>query len=240
MTRNERRRSDEGAGDGRATKPPQSAPAEGDDDFDGCCANCDGLLDPLELASLYCSERCRSFAKDVRWFRRRKAEGRLRESDIRTALRTRIAHLVVGGYAAGERRLSADVRAEVLADNGGRCCICNAAAASEVDHIDGPSSERSNLQGVCGPCHHVRTVAHFKPLATEHQAVFDEFRRCAEAPQPLRLCHDEKRWPSLWPALMADARLWCEVGGEVPGYFDDDTIEDFEEAWYFRKVMLRD
>jgi len=37
----------------------------------GCCANCEADLDPwASRRPLYRSERCRQFAKDVRYFRR--------------------------------------------------------------------------------------------------------------------------------------------------------------------------
>ena len=63
----------------------------------GQCANCDTPLDPGGYPGLYCCEYCKSYAKDVRYFRACARGGLTKDPDIREALTIRMAHLVVGG-----------------------------------------------------------------------------------------------------------------------------------------------
>src|SRR5688572_6619512 len=116
----------------------------------GRCANCDAALDG-DRDVLFCSSRCRSYASDVRYFRRCWREGRDTDPEVAVALRTRLAHLVGTGYDEDARRVAPELRAEVLAANSGLCVICSQRPAEELDHIDGPSPARDNLQGLCKP-----------------------------------------------------------------------------------------
>jgi len=211
----------------------------------GLCANCDSSLDPLEHAALYCSERCSDYAKDVRYFRRCKAEGRHERPDVRLALETRLAQLLGGGYPSGGRRLPADVRRAVLAANKGRCCGCNRRRATEVDHIHGSSSDRSNLQGLCASCHQAKTELSMRPLGPEHADDLAAFKLRVDASPATKLCDDETKWPELGRSLMADATEWAvsEQLADEAGYFGDGstgTIEDIEHGWYMQQVMERD
>ena len=113
----------------------------------GLCAECDQELDPSVRPSLYCRTRCRGVAKDVRYFRRAYRDGRSQDPEVRQALKKRFAIHLAGGYDARGRALPQGVREEVLAANGGLCMACNAERATEVDHVDGSSSDRANLQG---------------------------------------------------------------------------------------------
>ena len=60
------------------------------------------------------------------------------------------------GYGADWRRLRVVVLHEEPV-----CQLCHITAASVVDHImpraKGGTDERTNLRGVCGPCHHAKT-----------------------------------------------------------------------------------
>jgi 5-methylcytosine-specific restriction endonuclease McrA len=156
----------------------------------------------------FCSERCRQYTKDVRYFRRCIAEGRFRHPDVQAALQTRLAHLVVGGYAEAARRLPAAVRTEVLAANGGKCCRCDLAPATEVDHINGPSADRRNLQGLCGPCHDAKTQTSYRPMEVEQLQLRDAFIKRVEANPPLRACDDAEAWKSGKAQRREAARAW--------------------------------
>ncbi len=156
----------------------------------GLCANCEKPLEPTPHVGLYCSEFCHDWAKDVRYWRKKEADGSAtNDPAIRTALRTRLAHLVSGGYPARARRLNREARLQVLALNGGLCVGCNAAAAVEVDHIEGDSSELSNLQGLCKACHQAKTATHFQPAETRHLVIREAFLAHVHEQQPLMACH---------------------------------------------------
>lgn len=175
----------------------------------GRCANCDTPLDPGGHPALFCSEYCKGYASDVRYFRARNRDGRAKDPDVAEVLTIRMAHRVAGGYDAKERHLDPATRAGVLAGNHGLCCVCNRAPATEVDHIDGPSGERENLQGLCDPCHNKKTAQHFEPMTDEHKAVRDAFLARVWRTEPLRASDDDVSWKGTWRSLLAQTKAWC-------------------------------
>jgi hypothetical protein len=175
----------------------------------GRCANCDEPLDRTgEPDRLFCGSRCRSYAKDVRYFRSYKREGRAADPLVRQALGVRLAHLVGGGYDAAARRVAPRLRAEVLATNGGLCVACNQRPAEQVDHLDGSSTARANLQGLCSTCHDAKTAARMRPMRPDHLIVRDAFMARVEAEPPLRACDDDVRWDGARQRLRAEATAW--------------------------------
>lgn len=177
----------------------------------GHCVNCDVDLDPSASRQLlYCSEWCRQFAKDVRYFRRVARAGRTSEPDVQSALRMRLAHLMAGGYPAAARCVPASVRAEVLSANGGMCAGCGSVPATEVDHISGSSGERANLQGLCAQCNRMKAEARFVPLRPERESIRAEFIQRVEAPIPLRACDDAATWDNRkWRDLRERNQRWA-------------------------------
>lgn len=171
----------------------------------GLCANCDGPLDG-DRDALFCGDRCRSYAGDVRYFRRRHREGRDTDPDVALALRTRLAHLVGEGYDEKARRVAPELRAEALAANSGLCMTCSERPAVELDHIDGPSGARHNLQGLCKPCHAAKTAARFRPMGPEQIARRNAFLDRVRAEPPLRACDDDLDWDGTWRRLLAETR----------------------------------
>ena len=175
----------------------------------GLCANCEAPLEPVPTIALYCSAYCKGWAKDVRYARAARADGRAHlDPRVAEALRTRMAHLVVGGYPDKERRLSPEVRREVLARNGGLCVACNQRQATEVDHIDGSGPEPTNLQGICHPCHRLKTESRFLPMEEEHREVRDAFLAYVEEDEPVMLAHDEC-WQHEWRRLHRKNLEWA-------------------------------
>lgn len=174
----------------------------------GHCANCDAPLDANARPALFCCERCKDYAKDVRYFRSCVRDGRISDPEVREVLRTRMAFLVVGGYNSKERRLDPAMRSAVLAANCGLCCLCNELPSTEVDHISGPSGDRTNLQGLCDKCHNIKTAESFQPMEAEHKAIRDAFLSRVEREAPLRASDDDLTWKERWPSLLAETRAW--------------------------------
>lgn len=164
------------------------------DFLDDHCANCLAPL-PEEVDGLYCGELCEQTAGTIRWWRRKLTLGEVDQPDIHEALRTRIAHILAGGYHDRARTLPPETRALVWSRDGGSCVQCGQPGA-EVDHIDGDSGDLTNLQLLCRPCHHAKTAGRFVPASEEDkEAALGLFLR-AHAPVPSLLCDDEVGWPA--------------------------------------------
>lgn len=86
---------------------------------DDCCASCLQRL-PDDTEGLFCSELCSQTASTIRYWRRVVRDGRIDQTDVQEAIRTRVAHLLAGGYHEAARRLSPSIR-----DHG---AVCGAAA----------------------------------------------------------------------------------------------------------------
>jgi 5-methylcytosine-specific restriction endonuclease McrA len=211
----------------------------------GRCANCDSELDWFVPATLYCSEKCHDYAKDVRYFRACRRDGRMGDPKVREALRKRMAFLVVGGYRSGERHVAAEMRSVVLAANGGLCCLCNKQPSTEVDHINGPSGERKNLQGLCNECHNTKTAQSFEPMTPEDMVIRDAFLARVDREPPLRASDNDLTWKVRQRSLMAETRKWCDPQGDEfeAGYFGDGstgTEDDYEHGIYLEMLANRD
>ncbi len=184
------------------------------------CANCGILMQPERSSTLFCSELCSQVAKAIRYMRARAEDGRDKEPDVQYAIRVRLAQIAAGGYHERKRTLSREQRSEVTSRYKGRCVICGA-PGTEVDHIKGSSSEPSNLQLLCTPCHRKKTEFSFRAATSQEIAeVFEPIRKRATAPAPLQ------------PSDMPDwaYRLWaCD-----PLPSDNDA----QEVW--RDVVKRD
>jgi hypothetical protein len=80
---------------------------------------------------------------------------------MRIVLQKRMHVLIWGGYSPKQRYVAPKLAGIVKAANGGLCCKCGEQPSTQVDHMNGPSNERENLQGVCEPCHDAKTQATF-------------------------------------------------------------------------------
>lgn len=178
----------------------------------GTCGNCSQPLRPTRnpRPSLFCSESCRSYAESMRYFRGTLRDGRILDPDVRVALQTRMAFLVVGGYDHVERRLPRRFKAVVLSANDGLCVGCNLRPATEVDHIEGASGDRANLQGLCHECHTAKTAESFVPMSDAHRLIRDQFLQLVWRNEPLMAAHDEQNWSQDWRALVRQTRAWAD------------------------------
>jgi hypothetical protein len=233
-----------------------------------CCANCMQPL-PASVEGLFCSELCSQTADTIRYWRRVSRDGRIDDPDVNLALRTRVAHLLAGGYRRRARQLSHAVRTQVWARDAGRCVQC-AEPGAEVDHISGDSAELSNLQLLCLACHHAKTARQMTPASPEQQGWINELIAERVAPKlPALLCDDEVRWATEWRSLksarrarlldqLADmgydrsdfpGRSWAEMWDEVfdidadaydeGGYTEDDD-SGYGPYSYFAHAMAKD
>lgn len=212
----------------------------------GQCASCDTSLDSCGHPALYCGEHCRGYAKDVRYFRKCARLGKMMDSDVREALKIRMSHLVVGGYSSKARVVAPKLRADVLTANGGLCCACDDAPATELDHISGSSGERDNLQGLCDECHNSKTRSRMTAhMNAEQRVIRDAFLARVRSKEPLRLCDNYETWDGVRQSLLADTREWCkwEQGDIDSGYFGDGSTgleDDYEHGYYLQMLADRD
>ena len=134
------------------------------------CANCGGPVDAAPW--MYCSPLCSETASTVRYARGVQRDGRIADPEVQEAVLIHIALVLGGGYNADRRRLTDQVRREVLDRSEGRCVECGE-PATEIDHIDpgfvGNINDPTNLQGLCSACHRTKTMKAFRPLQTAEQ-----------------------------------------------------------------------
>jgi hypothetical protein len=169
------------------------------------CANCDEWFPCAPKGSLvpYCSLGCKAEAKVVRYIRAKLIEYgvdsiRKLPADIRDAAIMKMAHAIGGGYDDNGRRLPPEPRRAVFHRDHDLCVRCGGPGA-EIDHIDGPSAEISNLRLLCGPCHREITKSHFEVIepGSAQSMKADELNLRAFATIPERPC-DAPGWNSEW------------------------------------------
>lgn len=176
-------------------RPQRRTPATG---YLCPCANCDRQF-TADHPVPYCSQKCRSVAKIVRYMRAVGSDRRTLDEDMLYALRVKMAHALGDGYAANRRRLSAEARRAVLDRDGGRCVLCGE-AGSEIDHCNGDSNAIADLRLLCKACHREITSAQLVPVAARDAlALRDEILRRATALVAEREC-DGNQWRGIWYA----------------------------------------
>lgn len=163
------------------------------------CPNCD---EPVQYKRLFCCDLCRAEAKFVRYFRGCLADGRYKQNDVKEALRTRLAHILSGGYREKIRQISKETRQLVFErDNG--LCKCGR-KGTQIDHIHGDSSNIENLQTICILCHIKKTRERFVKFSKQtHPDLWANREKLlirVFSPQPLRIC-DSFKWKDLWNIL---------------------------------------
>ncbi len=175
------------------------------------CLNCDEAIPGSQEVSLYCTPLCRDEAIYVRYVRACKSDGRVKNKDVQDAIRIRFVHIASGGYSAKERRVSQELRDDVIARDNGRCQICGE-NGTDIDHIKGNSDKIDNLQLLCCACHNKKTIDSFIPIPPDDErylkALESGFRLDERiyAKKPLRQCDDEKKWESNWRQILSSRR----------------------------------
>ena len=167
------------------------------------CLHCGCDMPPFIKPRLYCSIGCEQEAELVRYARRCIDDGRINQSDVQLAIHTRLSHIMAGGYDKQARKLSTEIRKAVLNRSKGKCEICGKEGC-DIDHIQGVSSDLTNLQFLCKDCHNKKTQSNIYPVepgTAEFEYVTsraEQFMRFVKAESPLRVCHDEIHWNSMW------------------------------------------
>lgn len=168
------------------------------------CANCGKQHD--EKRSAFCSPFCKELTSYVRicrlWMRESERQS---DPDYIYALNVRCAFLNTGrlGGHVYQRTIPANIRALVWERDKGKCQSPKCKKpGEEIDHIDGDSNDLSNLQLLCKPHHHAKTMAMIQPVTREQIAEINAFQRelagRIDAPTPSRLADNEQQWGSVW------------------------------------------
>lgn len=180
------------------------------------CLHCETEMPPFIKPKLYCSLACEQEAELVRYVRRCFADGRIEQQDIQEAIQIRLAHIMAGGYDKGSRKLSREIRENVLRRSKGKCELCGKEGC-DIDHIDGASSDLSNLQLLCKDCHNQKThsnIVSVKPDTAEYEYIqsrTEQFRKYVQAVEPLRVCHDQENWASMWRKIQNERKPFAFV-----------------------------
>lgn len=175
---------------------------------DDSCANCATPLTHFEKR-LTCDSFCRDLAAAVRYARAAISDGRVdADLDVLPSIRIQFAHLLNGGYESYGRKVTPQVRSDVITRDAGLCQTCGG-PGNEVDHIEGDSNEPDNLQLLCSDCHRKKTQTLMVPAEDEEKALLlGVWAKRIFPAQPLMLA-DSGEWASQWRALEAarDKRL---------------------------------
>lgn len=175
-------------------------------------------------------------AELVRYVRRCRSDGRWARPDVQEAIRTRLAFVLADGYAEYERRVSNKVRDEVFQRANGRCEQCGRVldfngiggdpdSVATIQHVRSNSNDPADLKAFCRRCNLDDAHSRFVPVqpGSKQEAVLTQFRLRSSSPTPLRVCDDEKRWPTIWKdlkrqALEAIAEAECGSDEDLPGF----------------------
>jgi HNH endonuclease len=167
------------------------------------CLHCSEEMPPFLKPRIYCSLACEQEAELIRYARRCSCDGRISQPDVQLAVQIRMAHIMVGGYDKKSRRLSDETKIELLRRSKGKCELCGK-EGHDIDHINGSSGDISNLQFLCKDCHNKKTLQNVVPvepgtdLYEYIKARTARFWFFVEAEKPLRVCHDQENWSSVW------------------------------------------
>ena len=180
------------------------------------CLHCGEEMPPFVKPRLYCSLACEQEAELVRYVRRCALDGRIEQADVQLAVQIRMAHIMAGGYDKKSRALSRETKVEVLQRSQGKCELCGK-EGHDIDHIDGPSGDLSNLQFLCKDCHNQKTLLSVVPVDPDTEqyeyikARTERFRRFVEAEKPERVCHDQENWNSVWRQYQKERKAFALV-----------------------------
>ena len=205
----------------------------------GQCVNCEGPGVTV-TSPLYCSSQCRQAAELVRYVRSCRRDGRDLLPDVAEAIQMRTAMVLGGGYPERERRVPQEVRDTVFRRSGGFCEECGRRmdlggttgdpdATPTIQHVGGNSNDLSNLKAFCRRCNMADAQSRFIPVeqGSAEAALAVELRVRWSAPEPMRLCDDDRRWKNIWQGLANDAREVLRLADDFQAGAGDADLPGF-------------
>lgn len=180
------------------------------------CMHCAAEMPPFIKPKLYCSLACEQEAELVRYVRRCVSDERIKQQDVQDAINNRLAHIMSGGYDKASRKLSPEIRENVLRRSKGKCALCGK-DGDDIDHIDGASCDLSNLQLLCKDCHNQKTQSNIVAVApgtAEYEYIkarTEQFWKYVQAVEPVRVCHDQESWASVWRQYQKERKPFAIV-----------------------------
>lgn|GEM_PF-2189132 len=214
----------------------ETAPNEYQHQFvPGWCLNCDDA--GVTIAKpLYCSEMCQQMAGTIRYVRACRRDGRIFRPDVKEAIQMRVAQTVAGGYPTKDRRIPDDLRRTVMEGANGQCQKCgrdfdpdDADAIATIQHMDGSSSEPSNLQAWCRRCNMADAQSRFVRIAdgSPESRAIAEMKTRWESTVPLRPCDDDERWKDVWQKMAKEAKEELRHQTQVAESASDEDLPGF-------------
>jgi len=174
----------------------------------GECVNCGSPA--IDHHLLFCGERCRQIGELIRYARRKVAEGTFDRPDVAEAIASRRSQLIFGFYDKRARKVSPEVRRELLAGSGGVCVNCGSPFTAEgdarftVQHSTSGSGEK--LEAWCYRCNMEHSLSELRELSLEQREFAAWFDSRVRFPTPMVACDDPDIWTKVYLGLMAAAR----------------------------------
>jgi hypothetical protein len=186
------------------------------------CLSCDNEMTYGQAmkGDLFCSKLCQYTAETIRYARRSIKNGNY-DADplVREAIDIRIGAFISNKsrYPYEERKLSPAQREAIFTRDNYTCQIDGPSCtgkATEIDHINGSSSNPSNLRAVCRPCN----MGRFErvPASPEQSRIIGAMWERINSPEPMRECDDDVVWPNVWRAKKSERKrmYWASIPSE--------------------------
>jgi hypothetical protein len=182
------------------------------------CVNCDGEMSVGQAMNgdLFCSKLCQYTAETIRYARRSIKNGNYnRDPLVRETIDIRIGAFISNEsrYPYEERKLTPAQREAIFIRDEHVCQLCGG-KATEIDHINGSSSDPSNLRAVCKPCNMGRLE--LVPASPEQARIIRVVWERINSPEPMRECDDDVVWPNVWRVKKSERKqmFWASIPSE--------------------------
>ncbi len=186
------------------------------------CVNCDKELTYGQAMNgdLFCGKLCQYTAETIRYARRSIKNGNYGSDPLVTqAIDIRIGAFISNEsrYPYEERKLTPEQREAIfIRDNytcqiGGPSCT---GKATGIDHINGSSSDPSNLRAACNTCNMGRLKR--VPAPPEQAKIIHAVWERINSPEPMRECDDDVVWQNVWRDRKSERKrmFWASIPSE--------------------------
>ena len=186
------------------------------------CVNCDKELSFVQdmNGDLFCSKLCQYTAETIRYARRSVKNGKYyADPTVRDAIDIRIGAFISNKqrYPYEERKLTPEQREAIFARDNYTCQINGPGCTIEatgIDHINGSSSDPSNLRAACNTCNMGRLK---RVTASPEQAkIIRAMWERINSPEPMRECDDDVVWENIWRDRKSERKrmFWASLPDE--------------------------